>query len=58
MILLLIVLSFKLTKLMNESMESALIPVPLCFAVFLMVSHMFPGRWCVCMGVVFAEKVR
>lgn len=56
--LLLIVLSFNLTKLINESMESALIPVPLCFAEVLMVSQMSPGRWCVCMGVVFAENVR
>ena len=56
--LLLMVLSFNLTRLMNESIESALIPVPLCFALFLIVSQMFPGRWCVCMGVVFVGNVR
>ena len=56
--LLLMVLSFNLTRLMNESMESALIPVPLCFAEFLIVSQIFPGRWCVCMGVVFVVKMR
>ena len=40
------------------SMESALIPVPLCFVDFLMVSQMSPGRWCSWIGVVCSGKVR
>ncbi len=35
--LLFIVLLLRLTRVMKESIESALIPVPLCFAVCLMV---------------------
>lgn len=42
--LLFIVLSFSLTRLMKESMESALIPVPLCVAAWMMVLHISPGR--------------
>ena len=56
--LLLIALSFNLTRSMKESIESALIPVPLCLALCLMVSQMSPGRWCFCMGVVFTVKSR
>ena len=56
--LLLIVLSFNLARLMKESMESALIPVPLCVAAWMMVLHMSPGRWCCWMGVVCVGNVR
>lgn len=56
--LLLIVLSFNLTRSMKESIESALIPVPLCLALCLMVSQISPGRWCFCIGGVLAAKSR
>lgn len=39
------------------SIESALIPVPLCFVDFLMVSQMLPGKWCSWIGVVCAGNV-
>ncbi len=53
-----IVLSLRLTRLMNESIESALIPVPLCLAVCRIVSHMSPGRWWSWIGGVFSVNVR
>jgi hypothetical protein len=42
--LLLIVLLSCLTRLMKMSMESVLMPVPLCLATCLIVGKMLPGR--------------
>lgn len=48
--LLLIVLLSRLTSAVKASIESALMPVPLCLAACLIVLHMFPGSMCSCMG--------
>ena len=37
-------LSLSLTRAEKMSIESALMPVPLCFGARLMVLHMSPGR--------------
>lgn len=48
---LLMSLLFTFTSSMKALMESAFIPVPLFHVDFLIVSQMYPGMWCVWLGV-------